>query len=197
VAQRQAWLARQLPPAEQVAAGLWSVPVTIPDSPLRYTLAYLISSADAVIAVDPGWDSDAGWRDLLAGFEAAGVAAGRVTGIVVTHVHPDHHGLSARLRSIRGVGRDARRGGGTLPAPDLALAAGRQATAAGCAVPVAGAADHLHDRQDSRSGGCQADVLLNDGDDIDLPGGRCASCGRRGYSGLPLPATRLRPAADH
>ena len=61
--QRQAWLARRLPPVEQVATGLWSVPVTIPDSPLRYTLAYLIHSDDAVIAVDPGWDSQYQSRD--------------------------------------------------------------------------------------------------------------------------------------
>jgi hypothetical protein len=46
VAQRQAWLAREFPPVEQVAAGLWSVPVTIPDSPLRYTLTYLIHSGN-------------------------------------------------------------------------------------------------------------------------------------------------------
>ena len=94
IAQRQAWRARQFPPVEQVATGLWSVPVTIPDSPLRYTLAYLIHSDDRVIAVDPGWDSDAGWQDLLRGLAAAGMAPDRVTGIVVTHVHPDHHGLT-------------------------------------------------------------------------------------------------------
>jgi len=79
-AQRQAWRARRPPPVEEVAAGLWSVPVTIPDSPLRYTLAYLIHSNDSVIAVDPGWDSDAGWQDLLAGLAAAGISPDRVTG---------------------------------------------------------------------------------------------------------------------
>lgn len=79
------------------------MPVTIPASPLRYTLAYLIHSDDAVIAVDPGWDSDAGWQDLLAGLAAAGISPDRVTGVVVTHVHPDHHGLSARLREASGA----------------------------------------------------------------------------------------------
>ena len=79
VAQRQAWLARQLPPVEQVATGLWSVPVTIPDSPLRYTLAYLIHSDGCVIAVDPGWDSDTGWQDLLRGLVDRALA--RLSGI--------------------------------------------------------------------------------------------------------------------
>jgi glyoxylase-like metal-dependent hydrolase (beta-lactamase superfamily II) len=177
-AQRQAWRARQLPPAEQVAAGLWSVPVTIPDSPLRYTLAYLISSAGAVIAVDPGWDSDAGWRDLLAGLDAAGVAAGRVTGIVVTHVHPDHHGLSARLREASGAwiamhaeevetlpARIWRAGGGS---------AGDRGWLARCGVPADVAAEiTFTDRQDGPFWRMpEPDVLLNDGDDIGLPGRR-------------------------
>ena len=36
-AQREAWLAYTCPPVEQVRPDLWSVPVPIPDSPLRYT----------------------------------------------------------------------------------------------------------------------------------------------------------------
>jgi len=178
VAQRQAWLARQPPPVEQVAAGLWSVPVPIPDSPLRYTLAYLISSDDSVIAVDPGWDSDTGWRDLLAGLDVAGIPADRVTGIVVTHVHPDHHGLSARLREASGAwiamhaaevetlpARIWRAGGGS---------AGDRAWLARCGVPAGVAAEiTFSDRQDGPFWRMpEPDVLLTDGDDIDLPGRR-------------------------
>ena len=37
-AQREAWLARTSPPVEQIRPDLWSVPVPIPGSPLRYTL---------------------------------------------------------------------------------------------------------------------------------------------------------------
>lgn len=33
--QRQAWQDKALPPVEQVGAGLWSIPVPIPDDPLR------------------------------------------------------------------------------------------------------------------------------------------------------------------
>jgi glyoxylase-like metal-dependent hydrolase (beta-lactamase superfamily II) len=103
LAQRQAWLAHELPGAEEVAAGLWSVPVTIPDSPLRYTLAYLIAGDAGVVIIDPGWDSDAGWKDLTRGLDEAGVPASAITGIVVTHTHPDHHGMSARLREASGA----------------------------------------------------------------------------------------------
>ena len=178
VAQRQAWRERWLPPVEQVAAGLWSVPVTIPDSPLRYTLAYLIHSDSRVIAVDPGWDSDTGWQDLLRGLAAAGIAPDRVTGIVVTHVHPDHHGLSGRLKEASGApvamhaaevqtlpARIWRAGGG---------AAGDRGWLASCGVP-AGLIGELT-FSDAQEGPFwrmpEPDVLLNDGDDIDLPGRR-------------------------
>jgi glyoxylase-like metal-dependent hydrolase (beta-lactamase superfamily II) len=101
-AQRDAWLARETPPVEQVRPDLWSVPVPIPHSPLRYTLTYLLASGPGLIVVDPGWDSDQGWTALTAGITAAGAAVEDVRGIVVTHVHPDHHGLSARLKAASG-----------------------------------------------------------------------------------------------
>ncbi|HVW41212.1 MAG TPA: MBL fold metallo-hydrolase [Amycolatopsis sp.] len=102
-AQRQAWLERTLPPVESLGHGLWSVPVPIPDNPLRYTLSYLVTADDGLVVVDPGWDTDEGWEALLAGLTAAGAAVGDVTGIIATHVHPDHHGMSGRLREKSGA----------------------------------------------------------------------------------------------
>jgi glyoxylase-like metal-dependent hydrolase (beta-lactamase superfamily II) len=71
-AQRDAWLAHTFPPVEQAGPGLWSVPVPIPDSPLRYTLIYLVAAGSGLVAVDPGWDTEAGWQELAAGLKAAG-----------------------------------------------------------------------------------------------------------------------------
>jgi len=86
-----------------VRADLWSVPVPIPDSPLRYTLTYLIAAEGGLVVVDPGWDTDPGWNALADGLKAAGASPADVTGVVVTHIHPDHHGLSARLRAASGA----------------------------------------------------------------------------------------------
>jgi glyoxylase-like metal-dependent hydrolase (beta-lactamase superfamily II) len=178
VAQRQAWLAREFPPVEQVAAGLWSVPVTIPDSPLRYTLTYLIHSDDGVMVVDPGWDSETGWQDLLRGLAAAGIPPGRVTGIVLTHVHPDHHGLSARLREASGARivmhaaevdslpeRIWRAGGGR---------AGDRGWLARCGVPedLIGELTFGDDAEGPFWRMPDPDVLLKDGDALDLAGRR-------------------------
>ena len=102
-AQRDAWRARVLPPVEQVRPGLWSVPVPIPDNPLRYTLSYAFTGDAGTLIVDPGWESAAGRRALTAGLATAGVTLRDVTGIVVTHIHPDHHGLSGWVREQSGA----------------------------------------------------------------------------------------------
>ncbi|HJQ47206.1 MAG TPA: MBL fold metallo-hydrolase [Amycolatopsis sp.] len=102
-AQHEAWQRRTLPPVESLGHGMWSVPVPIPDNPLRYTLCYLVGADDGLVVVDPGWNSDEGWSALQAGLTAAGASVSDVTGIVATHVHPDHHGLSGRLRESSGA----------------------------------------------------------------------------------------------
>jgi glyoxylase-like metal-dependent hydrolase (beta-lactamase superfamily II) len=102
-AQRAAWARRVIPPVERLAGGLWSVPVPIPDNPLRYTLSYLVPGDHGLVVVDPGWETEEGWQALTAGLAAAGAAVGDVVGVVATHVHPDHHGLSRRLRAESGA----------------------------------------------------------------------------------------------
>jgi hypothetical protein len=46
VVQREAWLQRAMPPAEQLGQDLWSLPVPIPDNPLRYVSVYAFGTGD-------------------------------------------------------------------------------------------------------------------------------------------------------
>ena len=101
--QRDAWNAKRLPPIEKVRAGLWSLPVPIPQNPLRYTLTYVLEVPGGLVVVDPGWDADAAWTALADGLHRLGAGVAAVRGVVVTHVHPDHHGLSGRLREKSGA----------------------------------------------------------------------------------------------
>jgi glyoxylase-like metal-dependent hydrolase (beta-lactamase superfamily II) len=101
-AQFEAWQRGVQPPVEEVRPGLWSLPVPIPDSPLRYTLCYAFVGDDVVL-VDPGWDDPETRAALETGLAAAGTSVTDVAGVVLTHIHPDHHGLSGWVREQAGA----------------------------------------------------------------------------------------------
>lgn len=101
--QKAAWINQVLPPVERISDGVWSIPVPFPDNPLRYTLSYLLVGHGDVVLIDPGWDSNEGWKHLLGGLHKAGFAVTDVSGIVATHYHSDHLGMAARLRDASGA----------------------------------------------------------------------------------------------
>ncbi|MGW2960073.1 MBL fold metallo-hydrolase [Streptomyces sp. NPDC001220] len=83
--------------------GVRSVEVPIPDNPLGYTLVYVVDTDRGPVLVDTGWDDPGSWDVLVAGLEACGIGIGEVHGVVITHHHPDHHGLSGRVREASGA----------------------------------------------------------------------------------------------
>lgn len=91
------------PSVEELRPGLWSVPVVIPNNPLGFTLVYVFATPSGPVLVDTGWDDPAAWSALVSGLGEAGFAIEDVYGVLVTHVHPDHHGLSARVREASGA----------------------------------------------------------------------------------------------
>ena len=103
VLQKAAWDRDVLPPVEKVRPGLWSIPVPIPDNPLRYVLVYALELDDGVAIVDAGWNTDDAFAALNAGLEEAGGSLSDVRAVLVTHIHPDHYGLAGRVREEAGA----------------------------------------------------------------------------------------------
>jgi glyoxylase-like metal-dependent hydrolase (beta-lactamase superfamily II) len=102
--QKQAWADNVLPPVEQVRPGLWSIPVPIPDNPLRYVLVYALElDGGGVALVDAGWNTDDAWTTLTSGLASAGGSISDVEAVLVTHIHPDHYGLAGRIREASGA----------------------------------------------------------------------------------------------
>jgi glyoxylase-like metal-dependent hydrolase (beta-lactamase superfamily II) len=101
--QHAAWQERVLPPLELVRPGLWSLPVPIPDNPLRYVLVYVLELDDGVALVDAGWDTPEAWQTLCDGLHELGGSIDDVRAVVVTHLHPDHYGLAGRVREASGA----------------------------------------------------------------------------------------------
>ncbi|KQQ52078.1 MBL fold metallo-hydrolase [Plantibacter sp. Leaf314] len=85
------------PPTEQLDADtvVIAVPTTDPGNP--FTLCSVLFGTDGrAIVVDPGTDTPEGREHLLRELRDVGVTT--LTGIVVTHLHPDHLGLAGVLR---------------------------------------------------------------------------------------------------
>ena len=168
-------------------SGVWSIRVPFPDNPLGYTLVYVIETASGgPVLIDAGWDDAESLAALERGLASIGTSVSDVHGVLVTHHHPDHHGLAGRIRELSGcwVGlhaadakvvdmvRNAERGPWTkryrrllelCGAPPEALESAAAAIAKGTkpAVP---------------------DVLIEDGELMDVPGRRLRAVWTPGHS---------------
>jgi glyoxylase-like metal-dependent hydrolase (beta-lactamase superfamily II) len=91
------------PEVHEVTPGVWIVPVPIPDNPLGHTLVHLLESDAGPVLVDAGWNDDRSWNGLVDGIAATGHDIADVRGVLVTHGHADHHGLSGRVREASGA----------------------------------------------------------------------------------------------
>jgi glyoxylase-like metal-dependent hydrolase (beta-lactamase superfamily II) len=101
--QLQAWQRTEFPPVEKVTAGVWSVPVPIIGNPLRYVLSYLIEHDAGFVLIDPGWNHPDSWQALTGGLAQCEIPLSAVTAVLVTHVHPDHHGQSGKVAEATGA----------------------------------------------------------------------------------------------
>ncbi|MGW2627823.1 MBL fold metallo-hydrolase [Streptomyces chattanoogensis] len=83
--------------------GVWSIAVPIPDNPLGHTLVHLLETDRGPVLIDTGWDDPDSWDTLVAGVAACGFAIADIHGVLITHHHPDHHGLSGKVREASGA----------------------------------------------------------------------------------------------
>ncbi|MFF3844143.1 MBL fold metallo-hydrolase [Streptomyces sp. NPDC002328] len=92
-----------VPGVRDHGGGVRSLQVPIPDNPLGHTLVYVVDTDRGPVLVDTGWDDPASWDALAAGLASCGTSVGELYGVVITHHHPDHHGLSGRVREASGA----------------------------------------------------------------------------------------------
>ena len=165
-----------LPPVESVRPGLWSIPVPIPNNPLRYVLVYAFETDRGPYLIDAGWNTDDAYQTLVAGLEQAGFAIDSVVGRA-GDPHPSRPLRAGRPgpRSVRGVGRPPPRR--RPPHPDPLHGAGGPAGAHGRHAAPGRGAPRGRGRLQQASMPIRAfvtavtpDILMEDGDKPEVPG---------------------------
>jgi glyoxylase-like metal-dependent hydrolase (beta-lactamase superfamily II) len=184
--QQEAWQRREFPPVEQVTGGVWSVPVPIPDHPLRYVLSYLLEHSSGVVMVDTGWDHPDSWQALTTGLETCGIPMSAVTALLITHMHPDHHGLSGAMRERSGAWIGMHEREDALLASRLGSAGGMPEGWAAyqhwCGTPVSQLRELASHRDGRPRSMVRADRTIGDGELVDVPGLRLRAVWTPGHS---------------
>jgi glyoxylase-like metal-dependent hydrolase (beta-lactamase superfamily II) len=88
---------------KEITAGIYQLNVPIPNNPLGDLNAYLIRGTAGWLLVDTGWNCSEAFEAFQREVEEVGVSLQSITGIVVTHVHPDHYGLMGRIKRSCGA----------------------------------------------------------------------------------------------
>lgn len=177
-AQRESWRRGACPETVEIVPGVWAIAVPCAMFPVRFTYAYLVVEGADALLIDPGLDTPAGLTALEDGLAVAGIGIGGVTGILVTHFHPDHLGMAARVRGLSGArivlhAEEARMVGAlTTRSARASLEAERDwlvavgADAAALAAVHAPSATTTATAQWLRAQICRADDVVADGEEI-------------------------------
>ena len=88
------------------APGIFRLALPLPFPGLHRVNAYLLAGDEPAL-VDCGIylleeDEDHGWKDIVAAFDACGMAPGDVKRLIITHPHIDHYGMAGRFVSETG-----------------------------------------------------------------------------------------------
>lgn len=93
---------RAIPEPQSLGDGIHLIPAPLPFKSPAWVNAYAIEADEGILLLDCGTDWEPGREALRQGMRAVGLDESAVHTLVVTHLHPDHVGMSARLVSELG-----------------------------------------------------------------------------------------------
>lgn len=86
-----------IPDPQSLGNGIHLIPAPLPFKSPAWVNAYAIEAGDGLLLIDCGTDWEPGRTALRNGFETLGLDESAVHTLVVSHLHPDHVGMSSRL----------------------------------------------------------------------------------------------------
>jgi len=86
-----------IPPPVSLGDGVHLIPAPLPFSSPAWVNTYAVEAGDGLLLLDCGTDWEPGRQALHDGFALLGLDESAVHTLVVTHLHLDHVGMSARL----------------------------------------------------------------------------------------------------
>lgn len=90
-------MSRRLPDIADLGHGIGLIPLPLPfDSP-AWVNAYVITTSSGTTLIDCGVDWEPGLTRLLDGFAVLEVEPSSIHTLIVSHLHPDHVGMSQRV----------------------------------------------------------------------------------------------------
>lgn len=102
------------PGVEEVATGVWRIPLPLPGDGLRAVNVYAISDGTGLTFVDGGWALDAARPVLVEALGQIGAGLPDIRRFLVTHIHRDHYTNAIAIR--REFGSRVLLGAGERPA---------------------------------------------------------------------------------
>ena len=87
----------------EIVAGVHQLRIPFPEGMERFTNAYVVEGSKGNILVDCGWDSSEAIWAFREELRLERLSFDDINWIVVTHIHPDHFGLAAKLRELCGA----------------------------------------------------------------------------------------------
>ena len=88
---------KAIPEPQTLGNGIHLIPAPLPFRSPAWVNAYAIEADGGLLLLDCGTDWEPGRQALRQGLEALGLDESAVHTLVVTHLHPDHVGMSTRL----------------------------------------------------------------------------------------------------
>ena len=86
-----------VPPPISLGSGIHLIPAPLPFKSPLWVNTYVVEADDGLLLIDCGTDWEPGRTALREGFKTLGLDESAVHTLLVSHLHPDHVGMSSRL----------------------------------------------------------------------------------------------------